>query len=546
MIFNSDEEVVAFLEVNLKSPKWIGEARKISKKWKALVNGEDFHELLIGKIEKIESEDRAKARKKYSKDIRSLFVRLNQPRSNVFSASGGEVKNDITSTVISDKVVDALAEFKGQKSIRKYMSETFFRLRDTDPNGVLFLEYKAEEDIYPTYKSIEDIHMYVSNGQLLEVIIFNPIPDENGDMIWRIVDDKTDWRVKQVGSSITVIKDDNLTFKHPFSNVPGVILSETQETGSEVRTSPLWSVEQDSMDYARDKSVMTIYKFLVGMPRHYRFESTCRSCQGTGKTGNSTKKTKCEACEGRGNMRKNDVTDVTILEMPREGDPIIAPNPEGFISPDLKTWERYKEDIKDSEDSMEATYWGTRRMTESTNETATGRFIDVQPVESELNVFTDSAEWTHNQFTNWVEDWAHGAAQDEHMYHTVYGRGYILETPEALLDKYNKSRESGSNNTILDKELAEYITAKYQNNTDMMHEMQKKATIEPYVHVGIIIVNDIFGPVEANKKILFNDFWEQTDKTQEVETLRKAFDTYFTANNKIKPPVEPQPSNNLN
>jgi hypothetical protein len=542
MEFKTDDEVIKFLEDNITAPNWVGVARTKSEELKALVSGKNFDKLLIEKIDHIESADRAAARTKYAKDIRSVFERINQPRINVFSASGGEIVNKIESTVFSDKLVSSLAQFKGQKSIKKYLSESFFRLRDTDPNGVLFLEYTTgeNEDIYPTYKSIEDIHSYVSNGQLVDYIIFKAVK-QSDFLVWRIVGDKKDWRIKQQGNSFTVIEDE--TFEHPFGIPPCVILSEIQETGSEVRISPLWPILKDAEDYARDKSVLTIYKFTTGMPRHFRFEKECKACKGVGKTGTGDNATSCETCGGKGNMRKNDVTDVTIIEMPREGEPMIAPNIEGFISPDLETWQQYKDDLKDNEDNMDATYWGTRRMKESTNETATGRFIDVQPVENKLNTFTDSVEWAHNMITGFVENWVFNTVREEHEYHTIYGRGYILETPDLLLDRYNKSRESGSNNTILDKELSEYITAKYQNNTMLMEEMIKKATIEPYVHLGIKVVFDIFGNVEANKKVLFNDFWEQVDTDMEVEPLRKAFDAYFATNNKIKAPEVTPPVN---
>lgn len=539
MVFNTDE-VIKFLEDNTTTPKWVGVAREESEGLKALVNGDNFAEFLIEKIEHIESESRAEARKKYSKDIRSIFERINQPRVNVFTASGGEIVNNISSTTLSDKMVSALAQFKGQKSIKKYLSESFFRLRDTDPNGVMFLEYTSgdKEDIYPTYKSIHDIHSYVSDGQLVDYIIFKPVQVDDF-LTWRIVDDKTDWKIKQQGNTFTVIKDD--TFEHPFGRPPCLILSEIQETGSEVRISPLWPILKDAEDYARDKSVLTIYKFTTGMPRHYRFEKECKACKGVGKTGTGEDIVQCGMCGGKGNQRKNDVTDVTVIEMPREGEPIVAPNIEGFVSPDLATWKQYKEDLKDNEDLMDSTYWGTRRMKEGNNETATGRFIDVQPVENKLNVFTDSVEWAHNTITGFVENWVFNTAKEEHEYHTVYGRGYILETPDLLLERYNKSRESGSNNTILDKELAEYITAKYQNNAALMEEMQKKAVVEPYVHLGIMVVFEVFGNVESNKKVLFNDFWEQVDTNKEVEALRKDFDTYFTTNNKIKAPELPAP-----
>ena len=91
MVFNTEDEVIKFLEDNITIPKWVGVARKESEGLKALVNGENFDEFLIEKIEHIESASRATARKKYSKDIRSIFERINQTRVNVFKYSRSKI-----------------------------------------------------------------------------------------------------------------------------------------------------------------------------------------------------------------------------------------------------------------------------------------------------------------------------------------------------------------------------------------------------------------------------------------------------------------------
>lgn len=541
MKFKDDNEVIEFLKKSINTPDWVKQAREKHLYLDALVTGNNFDKLLINKIEHIESEQRAAARKKYSKDIRSLFARILQPRSNVFTASGGSVVNDIKSETIKTKVVDSLNEFKGQKSIEKYLSETFFNLQDVDPNGVLFLEYIEDKDIYPTYKSIADIHDYKSNGQLLEYIIFAPVNVVEGNnpqyQEWRIVDDVKDYRIKQSGQTFTIITDK--TFEHPFGNVPAVILSNINKSGSEVRLSPLNPIEPDAEDYARDKSILTIYKYQVGFPDHWRYEKECRSCKGSTVAPNGTDV--CKVCNGKGNMRKNDVTDITIIDLPREGDPIVAPNLAGFNAPDLETWRQYKVDLIDWEHSMESTMWGTRKVEKETMETATGRVLDVQPLINELNEYADSVEWVHNQFTDWVIDWVNGSAQEEHSYTTIYGRGYIVESSEALLERYNLSVKDGSNNTILDKQLSEYINAKYQNNAVLRNEMQLKSEVEPYIHTTTINVHLMFGAVEANKKVLFVDFWEQSDREGDAKKLISDFDTYFATNNSIKPPEPTAP-----
>ena len=37
------------------------------------------------------------------------------------------------------------------------------------------------------------------------------------------------------------------------------------------------------------------------------------------------------------------------------------------------------------------------------------------------------------------------------IYQRSFGRRYIIESPDVLMEKYGKAKEQGDNNTILDK-----------------------------------------------------------------------------------------------
>jgi hypothetical protein len=540
MAFKTDDEVIKFIKDNSTVKPWVVEARKNHKKLNALVTGKDFHDVLITQIEKIESADRQIARKKYSKNIIDLFERVMNPRSSIFNAFGGSVRNDMNGELMS-RFISVLSHFKGQKSIKKYLSENFFRLLDTDPNGLIFIEYVSDQSIFPTYKSINDIRTYISDGQLLDVLLFEPktiLSQEKGSyQEWRVVDSEKDYRVKQVGQNYTVIED--LTFSHPFGVVPACILSDLNEVGTELRVSPLFHIVPLAEDYARDKSIRTIYKFQHGFPRHWRYEQTCRSCKGTGKTGEG----KCAPCDGKGHLRTNDVTDVSIIEIPRDNESaIITPNVEGFIAPDLATWARMNEDLIEDEAKVTSTMWGTDRVKKGTNETATGRFIDTQPIMVKLDTFADNVEWVHNQLAHFVESWFNGSPKKSNEYHITYGRRFIIESADTILERYSKSRKEGDNSTILDKILNEYILSKYQNNPIMVDEMTKKVQIEPYVHQSIDQVSAIFGATEAIKKVNFVHFWDQADKNKDVKQLTTEFIAYNALNTIVI--VTPNTNNN--
>lgn len=526
-MFNSDEEVINFIK-DRKLPEWIVQARNDNDYLKALVLGIEFKEFLIKKFEKIESDDRMVARKKYAKDIRDLFSRVLEPRSNIFTASGGSFINTVTAK--KDKLIDHLKHFKGQKSLDAYLAENFFRLSDTDPNGLIFIEYKGEDKIYPTYKSIQDIYEYESDGQLLNWVLFAPVKKTINDrvvQVWRFVDKEKDYTIYDDGGTWTVSK--NETFPHPFGSPPGIILSDIQKMGSEIRISSLYPVLELAEEYAQDKSVKGLYKKFHGFPIHWRYAQQCRKCTGSGKDG---KGNSCTNCGGKGQMGASDVTDIRTLEMPRDKeDPIVAPNPEGFISPDLETWDRMSEDLKNNEQLVESTVWGTSRVRDANNETATGRFLDVQPIMTKLDWYTNNVEFVHNQILFYVENWLNGKAKSKRDLIKIYGRRFIIESPDVLTERYNKDRESGANSTILDKDLDEILLAKYRTNPQLLDEMQKKRKVEPYVHQSLAEVNTIFGQEEAYKKVWFVNFWEDLGKlsiqNSTVEQLQKQFVAFF-------------------
>jgi hypothetical protein len=535
MRFENDKEVVDYVKVHLTPEKWVMDARDNKKVLKALIEGEKFTEVLIDRIEKIESKDRQEVRKKHSKDIRDLFYRVMQPRESVHNAHGGSIVNKLSDT-LTKRINEVLNEFKGQKSIDKYYSENFFRLADTDPNGLNFIEFIGEEDIYPTYKSIDDIRHYVSNGQLLEVLLFEPVDIFENDKYFqrfRLVSENKDYSVDYKDGNYVVNPDVKLTFEHPFNGVPATILSCTEETGRELRRSDMFPIIELSKDYARDKSVNTAFKFLHGFPLAWGYERDCRGCRGSGKDRKDQSKS-CDSCNGTGLHRRSDVTDRLTLDMPTGLDgksPLTKLA--GWEVPPLDTWVQYNVDMKDIEERIEKTIWGTQKVKESNNETATGRFIDVQPIIARNEKYTDNIEWTKNQTIHFIEDWMNKAPVEEYKYTKIEGRNYIMESPDTILEKYISAKKEGANSVVLDKLLDEYILSKYHTNSELLERAQVKRRLEPHIHLSVEQVNSMFGRAEAAKKVLFSEFWNDPEENIEKDEskIKEAFKKYVSENN---------------
>lgn len=519
VVFNNADEAAEFIRRNQKVKPWVGKSREYSTKLRALVEGKGFDELLL-KIEHIESTKRAEVRKKYSKDIRSLFQRLTNTRSNVFQANGGSVEIKSISDKLKEQISEVLTEFKGQKSIHQYLSENLFQLSDIDPSGLIYIEYKSDntelQDIYPTYKSIQDIRYYEADGQAVKVVLFEPKQIPNG-VIWRLVDSEREWFIKQVGLSYT---ETDKSFDHPFGDVPAVVLSEKVETGSKSRLSWLNKVIPDAEMYALKTSVRTIYEIQKGFPKHWQIDTKHRSEQGLQRTGRD----KDASPDLKGVLLNNDVSDLIKIPKPRSGDPVIK-DYAGYISPDIDYLEYSTNSIQELEEQMATTLWGTtKEKNQKGDETATGRYIDLQPVHNELNNLTNIAEYVQNTLARFVIKALDRTKNDDNKYVYVAGRRFLIESVDTVLERYDKSRKDNLPSAILDKLLEEWVLTKYKTDPSMQDQMMKKIRIEPYVHWDIMTVNTLFGAAEAYQKVLFNDWWKkEADYSKDYETLQKEF-----------------------
>jgi len=522
----TEEQAIQIVKDNQTVCKSIKKARDYNKELSALINGDGFAEELINRIEHIESEDKAKARLKYARNIQDYFSRLLSPIQNIFSSAGGIVKFNIPNESQYKEFLATISNVRDGKSLSKYIQDYWVNLYHSDPNGLIFIEYSTDEglEIKPTYKNINCIRNYEPNGQICEWVLFEPETEENGTKEWRLVDDLTDWTIYQSGELFQVSTDE--TFIHPFGEVPAIIISDIIDIKNKIRLSPFDAIIGLSKEYARDQSIKTIYKFLNGFPTHWRYVTQCRSCQGTGKKDNKS----CPDCDGHGYYKKKDVTDMVTLPIPSNDGVKLAPDIAGYISPDLETWDQYTKELDILEKIAYNTHWGTN-VQNATNETATGRFIDIQPVMNRLNSYADTAEFVEWKITELIANAVLPTkVKNESISLIVYGRRFIIDSPDVILENYNKAKRENANITILDRLFNEYLTSKYKNDPSWLREENIKASIEPYLHLSILETSTIFGVQEAKKKNYFQDWWNDNKKdivTKSEEELKKKFESDY-------------------
>lgn len=535
MIFKDDAQAIEFIKSNQQvTPEWKA-MRDYSKELKALVNGDKFIDELICKIEGIESDLKANARSKYSKSIKSMFAKLFQPIDNIYYATGGLKDYDIKESVKKD-FLSKIANIRDNKTLSEWVQNNAIQLLNTDPNGLIFLEYK-DQDVYPTYKSIDSIRNYKSKGQILDYCIFEPKIIKT-KTYWRIVDDVKDRTFLQSGNEYTLVKD--LTFDHPFGQVPALVCSNINIVGQKTKLAAIDNILDDAKEYARDQSFLTLYKIYKGNPLFWKYIQVCGDCNGTGTNDGENGGTEtCGSCNGHGIYKaKNDVTDVIQLPMPDNADDVvIAPNIAGFISPDLDVWTKYEETLKLEFENIYKTHWGTmygmqNDLTTGVR-TATEVIADKQPLENQLNKYADFCEYIEWKISEWMLNFYDLSKPKNESKITInLGRRYIIESYDVLLDRYEKSAAAGDNNTILDKLYIEYLNAKYRNNPIDLQANITKSMVEPYLHINLQNTIAIFGNMEAQRKVLFQKFWQTVVNFNDPIKIQKDFDVWFEKNKK--------------
>ena len=540
-----DKQAQQVLKANLKTPKFITESREQSNTLFALLHGDEFIDTLIEKIEYIESPNKALARKKYSRDVVHLFDRLLRPVSNVYSANGGSIHLDVSEEQ-SKELLSKMSRNRDGKSLNEWLKTFWMPLYHSDPNGVIFLEYETVDNkinCWPTYKQVDVIRNYEAVGQLVEWIQFEPKKETiNGkpEETVRLVDDKMDRTYLIKGGNqfilLTDVDGKLRTFEHPFGQAPAIINSDIESLrGSNHRLSPIRAVVPIAEEYARDQSVKTLYKLRMGLPIEWKLSDQCITCQGSGKQDGN----QCKECDGHGYYMGKDIVDVKLIAAPEGDEPAINGNDTGgFIVPPAEVLREFREELANLDRDSHSTHWGTMAGFISTvQKTATEVFLDTQPMNDKLNDYGDVAEFMLNQIVNW---YAFALFKKEGVSSITLGRRYIIESPDVILDKYEKAKEQGDNNVILDRLYGEYQASKYKRDPEFLRVQILKSKLEPYLHLKLEQVQTIFGIIETKRKVLFQDWWSTLDsasKEKKADVLIKEFDKWFTDKTKDQEPA---------
>lgn len=525
----SFDEIVKLIKS--KEPDFIHKAKKEATKLSILINGDGTPEYLE-KVEGYENETQFKLRKKFSGTTKHVFQNLSRPIDKVFTARGGSKIYGTSSETAQMVLKDKLSSVRGGKSISQWIKTVQLNKYYTDPSGFVFFEWEDDET-YPTVKSIHDVKSYIHSGRSLEYVLFvgEHRKDEQGRQLrgtyYRLVDDAFDYTIFQDGENVSIVEEE--TFDNPWGKVPAIINSEIINHDLLYFDSPFSVVADLGDKYLRGQSTRNIYEQLHMYPVFWMYAQKCESCKGSGTGSNGDA---CKTCNGTKQSMKKDVSDALLLSTPKNSDsPTIAPNVAGYVAPELETFRESREELEWLGRMMTFSIWGSTHET-AENNTATAAFLDLQPVNDRQGQFSDAIEDLEKKMTDFIGEFYLQTAYDADSTSINYGRIYLMQPPEKLLENYRDAREKGSPDSLLDHLYKQYIQSEFMNDPQSLGVSLKAMGLEPFLHKS---VEEVQGMKVANTdyytKVYFNDWWVNVDEDEKriktKEQLRSERDNFI-------------------
>lgn len=531
--------------IKLGEPQFIIDAKKKQRKLDMHVNGHGVTEYLA-KIEGYENKEQLILRKKFAISNKFLNANILRPVDKVFTAKGGSKVYDTGGTEKTEKEFRAniLSDIAGGNSITKWISKVQANKYYSDPSGLVYFEVSEDgKNTVPTIKSIQSIQNYQIVGRNVLWVLFGAetIKNDQGEVIagkfYRFVDNEKDWTIHADGDLFKEItekdKPNNWTFVKPstknrWNRVPGIVNSEIINDKLKFNDSPIDVIVELQDKYLRTNSIKSIHEFLHGFPVFWMYHKKCDSCKGLGEIGGET----CKACNGTGASLKRDVSDALLLKTPQDKDsPTIAPDVAGYVAPPNEIPEEQRTELDWLYQLQFWTMWGTS-FEKRDKETATGRFLDVEPVNERRVEFSEAFEDMEQRMTNFLGEFYLPNSYEGSSIN--YGRRYQMESPDALWKKYIDAKKEKAPRSSLDTILNQYYESEFANDVEMLQVSIKGMKLEPYVHTTVEDAQGFLPSEQFIEKVAFSEWWKSLDPKHifltDIDKLNKEFDKFIKQN----------------
>lgn len=495
--------------------KDLKEARRIAKKINMHVTGKGIKEYLEV-IDTYENDAQKTLREKLVKSNRSLFSYLLRPMDKIFTAKGGSINFNLEAKEL-EGVKSKLTEASDGMDIKRYLKKNVRLPYIIDANGILFVDIDPEGNLEPHVIYTNQILWYENKGNTIKAIIFEgrkvtkaeaTVLRKEGTIEYRVIDEKFDKIYVQDGKEIK--EDRKRRIKNFFGYVPAIILGDEKDPNSTIYTSQVYDILDDADLFLRRSSTMNVHELANLYSRYWSYAQACTRCEGEGiitsvDGDDVVTSSTCISCGGTGAKTRTNASDETVLPLPQDGEPIIAPHIAGYVSPDIQIAKFYAELQDGFRTEMFQDVWGTTYEQGGKRETATGRYIDAKPVEDKLRDMSYTFEKLHQFLLNtFIQAITQNLKYESSV---AYGTRYILESADEILDKRKElSGKQVSEVIVLDLE-QRYIEAEYQTDSVELKKRKKLMKIEPYPTLTILQVMALSLPDDDKlRKLYFADF----------------------------------------
>jgi hypothetical protein len=523
----------------------IKSARDMSDKLRLHVDGIGVQRFLE-KINNYENKEQFEAREKHAISNKFISEELLRPVDNVFNANGGSKNYEFKGVDTGEKFIEKLVNVRDHSSMSDYIENVWFNKHITDPNGLIFMEITNEDSegnelddddkkIEPCYKSIHSIRDYEQNGLFINWVIFEPHeiildndkPDdkEKQKEIFWAVDKKFYYKFIKDKEGVRLFE---VPIENSFEKVPAILCSNIIDNVTGWKKSPIDSQIGLLDKYLVDNSVLNITQFFHNYPIPWEYVDHCNKCNGNGNIGGESD-SQCDSCGGSGKAERKDPTDTRQLKVPEDRDaPRIDP-PAGYTTIPIDAMNQQVVLIDRLYNIIFYSQWGTTQE-KGKGETATGRYIDTQPVHNRLDKYSKSAEMSHTALVTFIAEFHFPETFERAI--IQYGRRYLIETPDQIWDKYLKAKKDNAPVSTLDLLLSQFLESEFRENKTMFIVEQKKSKLEPFVHWDVVTVQQLnVSEGDYKKKLYFSD-WIQTKTSKEIfdtsiEDLDKDFETFI-------------------